>query len=157
MNTTTANRGGRRILTVVIVLIVACLVCGGLAFVIAGPAISSAINTLAAPISANNDFMTAVVAKDFNKAYAMIHPSQQASFGGSSDGMQKLFEGNGWLPSAYQFANIQVGDTQATANGTASFSDGSKYVYVSLQKDGSIWKILGVNINSTAPTATPTS
>src|SRR5882757_3012401 len=109
MNTAPKSGGcGRRILTAVIVLIIACVVLGGIAYVVAGPAIGKLINAFAAPISANNDFMTALIAKDYTKAYSLIHPSQQASFGASPDGMKQMFGTNGWEPSTYTFSNIQL-------------------------------------------------
>jgi len=147
---------GRSIVTVVLVLIVAVVICGGLAYVIVGPAISTAFNSVAAPISANNDFMNALIAKDYTKAYGLIHSTQQNSFGGSPQGMQKVFSAKGWAPSSYTFANIQVG-TDAIANGSAVFNGATQYVYISLRKDGDAWKILGLDINGNAPTATPSS
>jgi hypothetical protein len=59
------------------------------------------INAVAAPITANNDFINALIAKDYTKAYAMVHPSQQTSFGGSPEGMQQTLSERGWEPSSY--------------------------------------------------------
>ncbi len=156
------NRGGcfgRSILTVVIVLVIACLVCGVGAYVILGPAISKAVNIvadIAVPLTTSQEFMTAVTAKDYAKAYSMVHPSQQASFGGSADGMKQLFESQSMEPSTFALTNVQVGG-DAIVNGTGTFGGASKYVYISLRKDGDTWKILGVNINDNPPTATPAS
>ena len=157
--TTAPKRGGcfgKSILTIVIVLVVACIVVAGLAYVVAGPAISGLINAVAAPITASNDFMNALIAKDYTKAYGMVHSSQQSSFGGSPEAMQQQFSTQGLQPTTYKFANVQVG-TDALVNGTGTFGGNTKYVYISLRKDGDTWKILGLDVNDNAPTATPTS
>src|SRR5262249_37336136 len=100
--------------------------------------------------------MTAVKAQDYAKAYNMVHPSQQADFGGSPDGMKQKFSAAGWEPTTFTLTNINVsGD--ATVNGTGTFGGSQKYIYIYLRKDGDTWKILGLGINRTAPTATPTS
>lgn len=145
---------GRSILTVVLVLIVAAVVCIGAVFVVAGPAIGNLVNALAAPISASQDFMNDLIAKDYTKAYGMVHPEQQESFGGSPEGMQQLLGDNNMLPSSFTFANVQVG-TDAIANGTGTFDGKTKYVHISLRKSGDTWKIIGLEVNDNAPTATP--
>lgn len=146
---------GRNLLIVVIVLIVGALVCVGVAFAVAGPAIGNLVNALAAPISANNDFMNALIAKDYTKAYSMVHPEQQEAFGGDAAGMEQVLSEQGLLPSTYTFTNVNIFNDQAMVNGTGLFDGKLKYVYLSLKKDGDTWKIIGLEVNDNAPTATP--
>ncbi len=157
MTTTAPKKGcfGRSILTVVIVLIIAAVVCVGVVFVVAGPAVSNLFNAIAAPITASNDFMNALIAKDYTKAYGMVHPSQQEAFGGDAAGLEQVLTEQGILPTTFTstYVNI-IGD--AIVNGTGTFDGKMKYVYVNLRKDGDTWKILGLEVNDNAPTATPT-
>lgn len=148
----------RNILIGCVALLVICAVAVAVAFAVAGPAISNIFNSIAAPITASNDFMNAVVAKDYTKAYGLVHSSQQTSFGGSSDGMKQLFSGNGWEPSAFTFSQMQSLTTgDAVVNDTGTFSGTTKYITMFLRKDGDVWKILGFNVSTTQPTAIPTS
>src|SRR5260221_7238383 len=100
----------------VIVAIVATVILGG--FVFSGN--EAAFNTIAAPITTSNDFMTALIAKDYAKAYDMVIPDQQSAFGGSADGMQQLFSSKGIEPSSFTFTNINIG-SDAVVNGTGTF------------------------------------
>ena len=145
---------GRSILTVVIALIIAAVVCVGVVFVVAGPAIGNLFNAFAAPINASQDFMNALIAKDYTKAYGMVHPDQQANFGGSADGMEQVLSEQGIEPSTFTFANVQIGQ-EALVNGTGTFGGKTRYVYISLRKAGDTWKIIGIEVNDQAPTATP--
>lgn len=156
MTTTEPKKGGcgRNLIIVAVVLIVGALVCVGVVFAVAGPAISNVFNAIAAPITASNDFMNALIAKDYTKAYGMVHPSQQEAFGGDVAGMEQVLSEQGLLPSIYTFANVQIG-TDALVNGTGTFGGKTKYVYISLRKDGETWKIIGMEVNDNAPTATP--
>jgi hypothetical protein len=147
---------GSRLIRVVAILIFACIACGIVSYVVAGPAIMNVFNTLAAPLTASNDFMAALVAKDYTKAFNLVHPSQQEAFGGSPEGLEQLFTDGGLLPASYNLVYVQVGE-DAIVNGTGVFDGATKYVYVSLRKDGDAWKILGLDINDNPPTATPTS
>jgi hypothetical protein len=144
---------GRSLLTVVILLIVAAVVCVG-AVAVAWPAISNVVNAVAAPITASQDFMNDLIAKDYTKAYAMIHPSEQQDFGGSADGMQQTLSDQGITPTTFTFTNVQIG-SDALVNGTGTFDGKTRYVYISLRKDGDAWKIIGIQVNDNAPTATP--
>jgi len=146
---------GRNILIVAVVLIVGALVCVGVVVAVAGPAISNVFNALAAPITANNDFMNALIAKDYTKAYGMIHPEQQEAFGGDAAGMEQVLSEQGLLPSSYSFTNVNIFNDQAMVNGTGVFGGKMKYVYLSLKKNGDAWKIIGLEVNENAPTATP--
>src|ERR1041385_3452395 len=132
-----------------IVLVVICI--GGAAIVYFGG--KAVVDTIGAPITASNDFMAALIAKDYTKAYGMVIPAQQASFGGSPDGMQQLISGKGWEPTSYTFLNFQLG-SDAIVNDTGVFGGSTKYVYINLRQDGGTWKILGLDVNDTAPTAT---
>ena len=153
---TTPKKGclGRSIITVVIALIIAAVVCVGVVFVVAGPAIGNLFNALAAPISASQDFMNALIAKDYTKAYGMVHPDQQTNFGGSADGMEQVLSDQGIVPSTFTFTNVQVGQ-DALVNGTGTFDGKTRYVYISMRKAGDTWKIIGIEVNDQAPTATP--
>ena len=157
MTTEAPKRGGcfgRNIVVVIIVLIVACIVCGVVGYVVVGPSIMNVVNTLAAPLVTGNDFMTAVTAQDYTKAYGLVHPSQQATFGGSPEGMKQLFADRQLQSSSFALSNVQVG-TGAKVSGTGTFSGNSKYVYLYLEKDGDAWKIARIEVNDDAPTATP--
>lgn len=156
--TTPPKRGGRRVLTIVIVLVIALLACAGIVWVVAGPAITNLFNALAVPLSTSNDFMTAVQAKNYTTAYGMIISSQQTSFGGSADGMQQLFEGNGWEPTDYKSTNVATYTSgQTLVNGTGTFGGTTKYVSIVLQKEGDTWKIAGFSASTTPPTPEATS
>ena len=144
---------GRSIITIIVLLIVAAVVCVGVV-AIAAPSIGNLVNAIAAPITASNDFMTALVAKDYTKAYGMILPSQQEAFGGNAQGMEQVLSENGIEPTSYTFTNVQlVGN--AFVNGTGTFDGKTRYVYMSLVKDGDTWKISSIEVNDDAPTATP--
>jgi len=144
---------GRSIVTVIIVLLVAALVCVGI-IVVAAPSIGNLVNAIAAPITASNDFMTDLIAKDYTKAFALIHPSQKEAFGSDADGMEQILSEQGIVPSSFTATNVQIsGD--ALVNGTGIFDGAKKYVYVILSKDGDSWKIIGIQVNDNAPTATP--
>jgi hypothetical protein len=159
MSTTTKKGGcfGRSIITVIVVMLFACVICGGVAYVVAGPAIANVINAFGAPLLATNDFMNALVAKDYTKAYGLIHSSQQANFGGSADGLKQLITDKGLQPSTFSVTNIQISNSDALVNGTGTFGGASKYVYVNLSKDGETWKVMGLQVSDQAPTATPSS
>jgi len=144
---------GRSLLTVVILLIVAAVVCVG-AVAVAWPAISNVVNAVAAPITASQDFMNDLIAKNYTKAYAMVHSSAQQEFGGSADAMQQLLSDNGITPSTFTFTNVQLGDN-ALVNGTGTFDGKTRYVYIILAKDGDPWKIVNIRVSDDAPTATP--
>jgi hypothetical protein len=159
MTTETPKKGGcfgRSIVTVIIVLIVACVVCGVVGYFVVGPSVMNVVNTFAAPLTTSNDFMTALTTKDYAKAYGLVHPSQQEAFGGSPEGMQQKLDSGGMLPTTFALTNIQIG-TDAIVNGTGTFNGNQKYVYISLRKDGDNWKIIGLDVNDNAPTATPAS
>ena len=134
-----------------IVLIVACIG-GAVALYFGGKAV---VNTIGAPITASNDFMAALIAKDYTKAYGMVLPAQQSNFGGSADGMKQMFADKGLEPASYQFLNFQLLGSDAIVNDTGSFGGNTKYVYVNLRQDGDAWKILGLQVNDNPPTATP--
>src|SRR5258706_11491464 len=134
-----------------IVLIVVCI--GGAAAVYFGG--KAVVNTIGAPITASNDFMTALIAKDYAKAYGMVLPAQQANFGGSANGMKDKFSSAGIEPSSYTFLNFQLLGSQAIVNDTGSVGGATKYIYINLQQDSDTWKILGFDVNDNAPTATP--
>jgi hypothetical protein len=162
MTTPAPKKGGcgRNILMVIGALVLACIVCGVISYAVAGPAIMNVINALAAPITANNDFMTALVNKDYTKAYGMIQPSQQQKFGGSPDGLKQFITDKSMDPSSFTFTNIQItatNTTDALVNDTGVFGGKTQYVYLSLSKDGDTWKISDLQVNDNAPTATPTS
>src|SRR5260221_7901341 len=133
-----------------IVFVIVCI--GGAAVVYFGG--KAVVDAFAAPITANNDFMNALIAKDYAKAYGMVSPSQQAAFGGSADGMQQLISSKQWEPSSYTFSNIQL-TSGALINGSGSFGGSTKYIYIALQKEGGTWKITQLDVNDKAPTATP--
>jgi hypothetical protein len=157
MATTTApKRGGcfgRSIVTVIIVLVVACLVCSVGAYVVVGPTVMNVFNALTAPITASNDFVNAVIANDYTKAYGLVHPTAQSAFGGSPDQMKELLTSEGLVPSNFTATNVNItGD--AFVNGTGTFGGSTKYVYITLRKDGDNWKILNIEANNNPPTAT---
>lgn len=145
---------GRSIITIIVLLIVAAVVCVGV-IAIAAPSIGNLVNAIAAPISSSNDFMTDLIAKDYTKAFALIHPSQKEAFGNDADGMEQILSDQGITPSSYTSTNVQVG-SDALVNGTGTFDGKTRYVYISLSKDGDTWKIIGIQVNDNAPTATPT-
>lgn len=147
---------GRNLLIVVVALIIGAVVCVGVAFVVAGPAIGNLVNAFAAPITASNDFMNALIAKDYAKAYGMVHPEQQEAFGGDAAGIEQLLGEQNMLPSTFTTTNVNIFNDQALVNGTGTFGGKTKYVYVSLKKDGDTWKLIGLEVNDNAPTATPT-
>src|SRR5258708_462948 len=132
-----------------IVLVIVCI--GGAAVVyFCGKTV---VDAFAAPITANNDFMNALIAKDYAKAYGLVSPSQQTAFGGSADGMKQLISSKQWEPSSYTFSNIQL-TSGALINGTGSFGGTTKYVYIALQKERDTWKVAQLDVNDNAPTAT---
>ncbi len=135
-----------------IVLVVLCI--GGVAVFLV--VLKPAAEALVAPITTSNDFMTAVITKDYTKAYGMVLPAQQANFGGSPDGMQQMFSSKGLEPSDYKTAGINI-TSDAVVNGTGTFSGTTKYVAIRLQQDSGTWKILGLSVNDNPPTATPAS
>lgn len=146
----------RNLLVGCVALLVICAVVAGVGWVLVGPAILNVINAVAAANNASNVFMNTVIAKDFTKAYGMVHPSQQTSFGGSPDQMKQLFTSNDWIPSSFTSTNAQAG-TDAIVNGTGNFGGTTKYVEIDLRKDGDTWKILGFRADVNPPTVTPSS
>ena len=145
---------GRSIITVIVLLVVAAVVCVGV-IAIAAPSIGNLVNALAAPITASNDFMTALIAKDYTKAFTMIHPSQKEAFGNDAAGMEQVLSDNGIEPTTYTSTNVQI-NGNAFVNGTGTFDGKTRYVYMSLVKDGDTWKISSIEVNDNAPTPTPT-
>src|SRR5258708_13042188 len=97
---------GRTILTIFLVLIVLCVVCVVGVLVVAGPAVSNLINAATAPISASNDFMNAVMANDYAKAYGMIDPSQQSAYGGSAEGLNQTLTHTRLVPTKFASNNV---------------------------------------------------
>ncbi len=136
---------GRNILIIVGVLVLACVVCVGGAFIVAGPAIGNVFNSVVGITTSATDFMTALKNNDYTKAYNMVVAEQQQSFGGSPDGMQQLFESKGWNePTNWTFSNTNVNNDQAVLSGDVNFkAGGSKRLEVNLKKSGDTWKIMG--------------
>ncbi|MEP7284145.1 MAG: hypothetical protein ABI947_00090 [Chloroflexota bacterium] len=80
------------------------------------------VNSVAVPLLKANDFMPLLEAKDYAKAYSYIDPSQQASFGGSADGLRTTLTGLDLAePSAHTLSNINVNNGDAVAIGTVTF------------------------------------
>src|SRR5579859_77457 len=156
----TPKRGGSRILYIIIGLIVACLVCIGVVYLVVGPSILKVVNTLAGPLVSTQTFFDDVVKGDYNGAYAQVHPSAQSSFGGSADGLKQALTTNGLIPTTFAVNNVQVGtntagESLAIVNGTGSFGGTTKYAYVQLKQDAGNWKITNIDVSTTAPTVTP--
>jgi len=158
MSTTTQKRRGCSGRTIII-LIVILVILAALAYVLIGPAITGVVNSLSGATTANNDFMNAVVAKDFAKAYSMIDPAQQAAFGGSADGVQQLFASAGGPPSSYTFSSVATTTTldAAVVVDSGNFGGTTKYISLILQKHGTTWNIAGLTITNSPPTAIPTA
>src|SRR5262249_32591867 len=128
------------------------------AYVIIGPSVANVFNAIAAPITTSQDFMTALVAKDYAKAYGLVDPSQQAAFGGSADGLQKALSDRGMLPTTFTFTNFSLGTNGSIVNGKGTFNGATKYVYTTLLKSGdNTYKVGQLDVNDNAPTATPPS
>ncbi len=151
------------ILYIVIGLIVACLICAGVVYVVIRPAISAVGNVITAMTTAktNSDtFMNAIVAKDYTKAFGLVATSAQGTFGGSPSGMQTMIEGQNEEPTSYTYQGVNA-TTDANnqlvvlINGTGSFNGTTRYVYLQLQQDGNDYKVTNYTVNDTAPTATP--
>lgn len=136
----------------IILIVVLVVVVGGIVYAVLGPVLGS----LGAVTTTSNNFLTALVAKDYGKAYGMVHPSQQTSFGGSADGMQQLFTTSGLQPSAFSVTNVQVA-TDGIASGSGTFDGTTKYFHVDMRKDGDTWKVIGFFASPNPPTATPSS
>jgi hypothetical protein len=135
-----------------VLLVIACIA-GGAFVVFGGKAL---LDTFGPPVTASNDFMTALTAKAYAKAYGMILPSQQAAFGGSPEGLQQLITDKQWSPSSFSLPSVHVG-TGAQVNGTGVFGGATRYVYITLGKDGDAWKISSLEVSDNAPTPTPAS
>ena len=115
-------------------------------------------NILADPLTAGNDFMNALIANDFTKAFGMVYPSQQINFGGTPDGMRQLFMGKGWTPSSFTSTGVAaLTSGQVVVNGTGNFDGNIKYVTLVMENDGDAWKIAGFNVSTNQPTAIPTA
>ena len=153
--TTAPKRGGRNILFVIIGLILACLVCVGVAFAVIGPSIVNVFNTVAAPLTISQSFMDALITKDYNKAFGLTHPSLRASYGSDPDGFQLWITSRGWQPSSVTLSNVHIVNNSALVNGTGTFSGSTQHIYIALQKDGDTWKITSLDVNSNPPTASP--
>jgi hypothetical protein len=136
---------GRRILIIVIILALACIVCVGGVLVIGGPAIGNVFNSVVGITTSATDFMTALKNNDYTKAYSLVVEDQQQAFGGSPDGMQQLFQQNGWSePTNWTFNSTNVNNDQATLAGDVNFkSGGSKRLAVHLRNSGGTWKVMG--------------
>lgn len=155
MTTTPPKRGGSRILYIIIGLIVACLVCIGVIYLVVGPSILKVVNTLAGPLVSTQTFFDDVVKGDYNGAYALVHPSAQTQFGGSADGLKQTLTTNNMVPTAFTVSNVNVSNGVALVNGTGAFGGATKYAYVQLQQDGNDWKLMNIQLSDTAPTVTP--
>src|SRR5258707_2857859 len=89
------RRTGRNILLACGVLVVICLVLVGIAFAVAGPAITKVFNAVVAPVTAANDFMTAVVAKDYTKAQGLLSADLKSKITTAGDLKQAIIEQGG--------------------------------------------------------------
>src|SRR5579859_2804408 len=72
------------------------------------PAVTTVDELTAAAVSEVNDFMSALIAKDYVKAFQMIHPSQQIAFGGSPLAMRLVLEAKGLEATSFTLTNIHV-------------------------------------------------
>jgi hypothetical protein len=140
----------RNIIIGVLVALFACVLCIGVVFAVTGGAILNAVNGLQVVGDRANEFMTALKADDYNKAYSLVVKEQQQAFGGSPEGMQGVLEGLHLNdPSDWKFPQFNAQNNQAIVSGTATFKDGSsKEIRVDLQKSGDTWYILGYGPNT---------
>jgi hypothetical protein len=139
----------RTILIIVGVLALACVACVVIAGVITGGAVFAVLNVFGKPVTDTaNDFMVAVKNNDYVKAYNLVIPEQQTSFGGSPDGMKDLFQRNNWAdPVDWTFTNFNVTDNEAVVTGTVTLKGNVKNnVRIDLRNPGNQWKILGFGL-----------
>jgi hypothetical protein len=139
----------RTIFIILGVAVLACVVCVVVATVLTGGAIFAVFNTVAKPMTDTaNDFMNAVKSNDYVKAYNMVIPEQQASFGGSPDGMKALFQQNNWVdPVDWSFTNFNVQNNEGVVSGNATFKGNVKgNLEINLRNTGNQWKIVGLRV-----------
>jgi len=149
----------RRNFLIVISLLFAAGILSGVAVYIV--VVLSYSNVSNVPLRTSQDFMSALVAKDYTKAYGMIHLTYQADFGGSVVGMEDLFTSKGIEPASFILTNVNTGE-DAFVSGTGTFAGKLKYIYIRLRKEdipveGNNWKIAELDVNDNLPTATPTN
>ena len=142
----------RRILTCLAIAIVACIVLGVIAMVVAGPAITGLFNSTVALTETSTKFMTALKTEDYATAFGLISSDQQATFGGSADGMKDIIEKNGWSkPASWNFTSFNINNDQGTVGGDIAWSDGTKKaLQLVLAKVGDGWKVSGISIKAAA-------
>lgn len=149
------RRTGRNILIGCAVLIVVCVVLAGIAFAVAGPSITKIFNAVAAPLTAGNDFMTAIVAKDYTKAQGMLSADLKSKITSGDDLKQAIIQQGGEV-SNYSSSGFQFNDTAAIVTGTGQANGSTLYITMALAKEGDTWKVSGYKGSTTPPTATPT-
>lgn len=148
------SRTGRNILIGCGVLIFVCLVVVGIAFAVAGPSITKIFNAVAAPLTAGNDFMTAIVAKDYTKAQGMLSTDLKSQLA-TGDALKQVVVQLGGEPSNFTANGFNLSGTTAQVNGTSLVNGTTIYISLVLTQEGDTWKIAGFHGSATPPTATP--
>jgi hypothetical protein len=122
-------------------VLLACAICGGIIFAVTGGAILGLVN---GPALSATVFIEALKTKNYDAAYSVIHPEQQAAFGGSASGLQSTVEGMGLANiSDYKFGSVNVTNDQGVVTYTATVDGASKDLRVDMKQDGKEWKVIG--------------
>ncbi|MCD4685933.1 MAG: hypothetical protein K8S97_08355 [Anaerolineae bacterium] len=108
-------------------VVILCLVCVGLVAVIAG----SAFFLTRDVADTGSDFMKAVRAEDYEKAYDMCAPSLRDEIG-SVEGLRGFFLEYNFQPTGWTFTSTSVENNAGFMSGTADLQNGAK---VSLELD----------------------
>ena len=96
--------------------------------------------------SAAGDFMTALKASDYSKAYDMCGADLQKELG-SAQGLQKFIESGNFKPASWNFSSTNVNNDRAEVSGDAVVGSDNRTVTAALvlsNASGS-WKVIGVN------------
>ena len=149
------RRTGRNILLACGVIVVICVVLAVIAFLVAGPSIGKLVNAVVAPVTAANDFMTAVVAKDYTKAQTQLSADLKSQIA-TGDALKQFVMQLGGELSSFNSNGYNLSGTTAQVSGTGLVNGTTVYITLVLTQEGDTWKIAGIHGSTTPPTSTPT-
>jgi hypothetical protein len=122
-------------------VILACAICGGIAFAVTGGAI---LGLVQGPNLYATAFMESLKTKNYDTAWSLVHPSQEAALGGSASGLQQTVEGMGLGNiTDYKFTSVNVTNNQGVVLFSATVDGSARDVRVDMQQEGQVWMVIG--------------
>lgn len=129
----------RTVLFIVAGVVILCVACVGLVAAIAG-----GVFLLTRDMAdTGSDFMKAVRAEDYEKAYELCAPSFRNELE-SAEGLRSFFVEYNFLPSGWTFTNTSIKDNTGVMSGTADLKNGARASFeLNFAKIDGDWRVTG--------------